>query len=204
MASLEDAPRLYNEKCPSCTAAFLKGVFFATGRYSDPSKQFCLEFSLGNRISIINNSFLDLGFEFKQATRKSENLIYTKNSCVIEDFFAASDLNDTTYEIMNIKIRNDFLNNANRLRNFDTVNILKAVDAAAPQLSVIKELEALGLLTMLPDELEDTARLRLKNPDLSLTQLARMSVPPLSKSGMTHRMSKIIKLGKELITKHKL
>ena len=96
------------------------------------------------------------------------------------------------------------MNNANRLRNFDTVNILKAVDAAAPQLAVIKELEELELLPLLPDELEDTAKLRLKYPDLSLTQLARISGPPLSKSGITHRMAKIIKLGKELIAKHKL
>lgn len=195
---------LYNEKCPSCTAAFCRGVFFATGRYTDPSKQFCLEFSLGNRISVIKRTFAALGFEMKQAQRKSESLLYTKNSCVIEDFFAASDLNDTAYEIMNIKIRNDFLNNANRLRNFDTVNILKAVDAATPQLLVIRELEKYELLALLPEELADTARLRLKYPDLSLTQLARISVPPLSKSGITHRMSKIIKLGKELITKHNL
>ena len=155
-------------------------------------------------VLFVNELFLNFGFEMKQTLRRAENLLYTKNSCVIEDFFAASDLNDTTYEIINIKIRNDFLNNANRLRNFDTVNILKAVEAAAPQLSVIKELERYDLLSLLPDELADTARLRLKYPDLSLTQLARISVPPLSKSGMTHRMSKIIKLGKELLTKHKL
>lgn len=204
LTSLDENTRLYNEKCQFCTAAFLRGVFFSSGRYTDPSKQFCLEFSLGNRSSIISNCFSELGFEMKYTTRRTENIIYTKNSCVIEDFFAASDLNDATYEIINIKIRNEFLNNANRLRNFDTVNILKAVDAAAPQLAVIKELEELELLPLLPDELEDTAKLRLKYPDLSLTQLARISVPPLSKSGITHRMSKIIKLGKELIAKHKL
>ena len=204
VSSLESTDSLYIDKCPYCTAAFLRGVFFATGRFSDPSKQFCLEFSLGTKALIINTLFSGLGFEMKQTLRRAENLLYTKNSCVIEDFFAASDLNDTTYEIINIKIRNDFLNNANRLRNFDTVNILKAVEAAAPQLSVIKELEKYDLLALLPDELAETARLRLEYPDLSLTQLARISVPPLSKSGMTHRMSKIIKLGKELLTKHKL
>ena len=199
-----DSPQLYSEKCQGCTAAFLRGVFFATGRYTDPTKHFCLEFSLGSRVFVISDRFTSLGFEMKQTSRKSETLLYTKNSGVIEDFFATCDLNDTAYEIMNIKIRNEFMNNANRLRNSDTGNIAKSVEAASPQLSVIKELEEFGLLARLPDELAETAKLRLEYPDLSLIQLARISVPPISKSGITHRMAKIVKLGKELITKHKL
>ena len=204
VAGLDDAKSLYNEKCQGCTASFLRGVFFATGRFSDPAKQFCLEFSLGNRILRLSEVFNELGLEMKNVARRAENILYTKNSSVIEDFFATADLNDTAYEIMNIKIRNEFLNNANRIRNFDTVNISKAVDAAAPLLMIIQELESHKLLGMLPEELADTAKMRLEYPDLSLSQLARLSVPPISKSGITHRMSKIMKLGRELLVKYNL
>ncbi len=193
---------LYQKKCASCTSAFLKGVFFACGRVSDPEKQFCLEFSLGNRLNHIGALFEELGFEFKRANRKSERLLYAKNSTVIEDFFAAAELNDVAYTFMNIKIANEFLNNANRLRNFDTVNISKAVDAANPQCVLIKKLMEHNLFNMLPDELQETAKMRLKNPDMSLNQLAIHSVPPISKSGITHRMSKIMKIGKELLAKY--
>ena len=65
---------------------------------------------------------------------------------------------------MNIKIANEFMNNANRLRNFDTVNISKAVDAANPQYILIKKLVENNLFNLLPEELQETAKMRLKNP----------------------------------------
>lgn len=195
---------LYQKKCASCTSAFLKGIFFSCGRVSDPNKQFCLEFSLGNRLEQLFECFCDLGFDFKHQNRKSERILYTKNSTVIEDFFATAELNEVAYTFMNIKIANEFLNNANRLRNFDTVNISKAVDAASPQYVLIKKLVDNNLFNMLPEELHETAKMRLKNPDMSLNQLAIHSVPPISKSGITHRMTKIMKIGKELLAKYNL
>lgn len=200
----EGEKRFYQQKCMGCASAFLKGVFFACGRVSDPQKQFCLEFSLGNRREAFNELFTDFGFEFKSVNRKTERILYTKNSAVIEDFFAAAELNDVAYTFMNVKIANEFMNNANRLRNFDTVNISKAVDAANPQYVLIKKLVENNLFNFLPDELQETAKMRLKNPDMSLNQLAIHSIPPISKSGITHRMSKIMKLGKELLTKYNL
>ena len=103
---------------------------------------------------------------------------------------------------MNIKIANELKNNANRLRNFDTVNITKAVDAANSQITVIRELYDRNLLGSLPSELEATARLRLENPDMSLAQLAIHSVPPVSKSGITHRLQKIMEFGERLLKKN--
>jgi len=202
--SVDAVKSFYQRKCSSCNSAFLKGVFFACGRVSDPKKQFCLEFSLGNRIEKFFELFTELGFDFKTVNRKSERILYTKNSTVIEDFFATADLNDVAYTFMNVKIANEFMNNANRLRNFDTVNISKAVDAANPQYMLIKKLVDNNLFNMLPEELHETAKMRLKNPDMSLNQLAIHSVPPISKSGITHRMTKIMKIGKELLAKYSL
>ena len=190
-------------KCRYCQMAYLRGVFFATGRVTDPAKQFCLEFSLGNRANMFLEMFLELGLDFKISNRSTEVLLYTKNSSVIEDFFSLAELNNATFAIMNIKIANDLKNNANRLRNFDTVNISKAVDAANAQTTMIKNLYKKGLLGSLPDELEQTAKLRLLHPDMSLAQLAIHSVPPISKSGITHRLSKIMELGEELLKKNK-
>ena len=202
--SLETQSLPYTPKCASCASAFLKGVFFACGRVSDPNKQFCLEFSLGNRRELFFDVFDSFGFELKSTNRRNECILYTKNSALIEDFFAAADLNDVAYTFMNKKIENEFMNNANRLRNFDTVNISKAVEAANPQYVLIKKLVDNNLLGFLPDELHETAKMRLNNPDMSLNQLAIHSIPPISKSGITHRMTKIMKLGKELLAKYNL
>ena len=204
LRSLESDRNFYQQKCMGCTSAFLKGIFFACGRVSDPKKQFCLEFSLGDRVDMFEEMLSELGFELKCVNRKTERILYAKNSAVIEDFFATADLNDVAYTFMNIKIANEFMNNANRLRNFDTVNISKAVDAANPQYILIKKLVENNLFNLLPEELQETAKMRLKNPDMSLNQLSIHSVPPISKSGITHRMAKIMKLGKELLTKYNL
>ena len=138
----------------------------------------------------------------KTITRGKENLLYTKNSNTIEDFFALAELTDATFKIINVKIANGLKNEANRLRNFDTVNISKAVAAADNQFKIINELNKRKLLNSLPEELISTAKMRLENPDMSLSQLALHSTPPISKSGITHRMSRIIRIGEELLKKH--
>ena len=86
-----------------------------------------------------------------------------------------------------------------RLTNCETNNIKKAVDAAAKQKALIERLEEKGLLSFLPDEIADTARLRMQYPDLSLSQLAAVSVPSITKSGLSHRLSKVMELGERLL-----
>ena len=89
-----------------------------------------------------------------------------------------------------------------RVANCETNNILRAVNAAKPQLLVIRALEENDLLSVLPDELEATARLRLEYPDLSLAQLAAIAVPAISKPGLSHRLKKIVELGEQILKKH--
>ncbi len=193
---------LFVEKCPSCYSSFLKGVFFSAGRVSDPEKQFSLELSFGDRRDLFYEFFSARGMEFKRADRGEEKLLYTKNSSQIEDFFAISELQSATFAIMNTKIKKTFINDANRRRNFDTVNISKAVKAAAEQVKILEELKCRGLLTSLPTELEITARLRLENPDMSLSQLAMRAVPVISKSGLSHRMDRLMRLALEILSKY--
>ena len=94
-------------KCALCHSSFLRGIYFVCGRASDPNKQFCLEFSIGNR-EFIRDFFEEIGIELKHTQRKSESVLYTKNSSVMEDFFAMADLNRAAFDIMNLKINNDF------------------------------------------------------------------------------------------------
>jgi DNA-binding protein WhiA len=50
----------------------------------------------------------------------------------------------------------------------------------------------------LSEELRETARLRLENPDVSLAELALLHEPPITKSGLNHRIQKIIIAAEEL------
>ena len=51
-------------------------------------------------------------------------------------------------------------------------------------------------LESLNDDLRQLAQLRLDNPDLSLRALGEMLVPPISRSGVNHRMNRLLELGK--------
>ena len=48
------------------------------------------------------------------------------------------------------------------------------------------------------EQLKEIAQLRLENPESSLEELGKMLEPPISKSGVNHRMKKIEEFAKEL------
>ena len=83
-------------------------------------------------------------------------------------------------------------NTVNRRVNCDSANADKIVSAAQEQLAVIRELDRRYGLSNLPDPLQETAMLRIVNPDSSLTDLASLADPPVSKSCMSHRMKKLM------------
>ncbi len=190
---------LYSAKCPACEAAFFRGLFFAAGRISDPTKQYLLEFSPTNCCDKFVSALSDIGVEARTTQRKGRTDIYVKKSSIIEDFFAFVGLNSAAFAFMNAKIESEFRNNTNRIVNCETNNISKSVTASHKQISVIDELERHNLLSSLPEELEATARLRIKYRDLSLSQLAAVSVPAISKSGLSHRLKKIMEYSEMLL-----
>ena len=187
------------EKCALCRSSFIRGIFFASGRVCDPAKQYLLEFSPVNYPESLLGIFSELGFEMKLTERRGEPLIYVKKSSTIEDFFAYAALNNAAFEIMNVKIEGELRNNANRIANCETNNIDRAVNATLRQLMVLDALDEANLLSSLPEELERTARMRLKHRDLSIPQLAAISTPPISKSGLTHRLKRITELASQMM-----
>ena len=100
--------------------------------------------------------------------------------------------------VMEAKVEKDLRNGVNRRVNCETANLTKVVDASIGQLAAIRKLEENGVLRTLPQKLQQTAQLRRDNPEATLSELAEMPDPPVSKSAMNHRMRKLIELSKEL------
>ena len=50
------------------------------------------------------------------------------------------------------------------------------------------------LAAMLTPELKEAAQVSLENPGSSIAELGQMMDPPISKSGMSHRISKLLEL----------
>ena len=81
-------------------------------------------------------------------------------------------------------------NNANRAANCDTGNIAKQVRAASQQIALIRQMQADGTLQKLTPKLQETAAVRVENPDATYENLAHLL--HITKSGVVNRLRKII------------
>ncbi|MBE6632084.1 MAG: DNA-binding protein WhiA [Ruminococcaceae bacterium] len=185
--------------CDECKKSFVCGVFINCGNITDPDKDYRLDlvFSEKWNMNLMYEHLCGMGLEPLISHRGGKYVLYYKNSEKIEDLLNCIGAHSSAFEIMNTRIKNEIRNNANRLVNCDSHNIGKATVTGREQASAIQYLEDKGKLGMLSEELRYTAELRLKNPELPLTELALMHEPIISKSGLNHRLRKIIEKAKE-------
>lgn len=185
----------------NCKKSLLRGAFLSTGTVNEPQKGYHLEFKLkkAERAAFVYRLLSDSALEPKIANRRSGSSVglYYKNSTSIEDLLTYLGAVRHIFEFINTKIEREIRNSVNRSTNCVAGNISKSVKAAQNQVAAISSLESMGKLSLLPDELFETAKLRLENPSASLAELALMHEPPISKSGLTHRLAKIIELAEE-------
>lgn len=187
-------------KCASCFSQFLKGLFVVFGNVTNPEKAYHLELSFeseGER-DTVSDILCDNGIDMKKTKRKSRYLLYIKDSTMIEDFFAVIGANKLAFDLMNSKIVREVRGDANRLMNCDMANIKKTLSAAGKYIEVIEELTKSGAIIRLPADLRETARLRYENTQASLTDLGLLHNPPISKSGVKHRLDKIVEFYNEI------
>lgn len=189
---------LLEEEC--CRAAFLRGVFFAGGSATDPLKRYHLELATSHlQVSRELESLLrDNGFPPKGLSRNGSYITYFKQSDQIEDFLTLIGAPVAAMNVMSAKMEKDLRNSVNRRLNCDNANLDKAVDAALEQIDGINRLMAAGILDQLPDKLQETAAVRLENPELSLSELAEELDPPVTKSCLNHRLRKLMELAGKL------
>lgn len=196
-AASEELARL--RVCENCFAAFVRGVFLTSGTIVAPENAYHVEFAISDEARCVRfcNLLTELGFPAKITTRRGVRAIYLKESEVIEDLFTYIGAPQVALQIMNTKIMRDIRNNENRRANCDTANIFKSTGAAAVQIRAIKQLKESGVLATLHKNLQITAELRLEYPEVSLIELAGLHEPPITKSGVSHRLQKLVAAAEE-------
>ena len=175
-------------------AAFIRGAFLAGGSATDPEKGFHLELATAHR-SVSRETcslLLDMGFEPREAVRGGNALLYFKKADVIADLLTTMGADGAAMGVMTAKVERDMRNTITRRVNCDSANADKIVAAAQEQLDAIKHIVHSYGLDALPEPLKDTALLRIANPEASLSDLARLSYPPVTKSCLSHRLKKIM------------
>ena len=136
--------------------------------------------------------FEEVELNAKEIKRNGQNVLYFKDSDEIVTLLTLMGANDSALEYIGVKVFKDVRNNVNRRTNFENANLDRTVNASLRQTQAIEKLKREGNFEKLSPELKKIAVLRLENPELSLQQIGQMLEPPLSRSGVNHRLQKIL------------
>lgn len=188
-------------KCSSCRASFLRGAFISLATVNDPQKSYRLEFAVSDtkRANQLEG-LLSLTFGAPKRINREKNvgLYYKANSTIagIINYIGAA---KTSFLVATMWVERDIRNNANRVTNCEAQNIARAVSASQKHIEAIEKLRESGKIFLLSEELQITARLRIEYDSVSLSELASLHQPPISKSGLNQRLRKILAAADELV-----
>ena len=186
------------------SGAFLRGVFVSCGSVTDPNKEYHLELVLpeNDRTPALLDFIAEHGMSLKETTRgrarSKKTVLYAKESELIEDCLTYIGAANHSMEVMQVKIVKDFRNRVNRSVNCENANLDKTVAASNKSTADIEYIFSTMGADWLSPDLRETARLRVENPEMSLSELCGMFPEKISRSGLNHRLKKLSKLAEEL------
>ena len=183
-----------------CRSYFLRGAFLAGGSVTDPVKGYHMEIttthlSVARETDVLMREVLP--FLPKTAQRGGGQVLYLKQSEQISDYLTYLGAPVAAMGIMEARLEKELNNKVNRRCNCDDANTSKVVEAAQEQLSAIRILKETGILEKLPAKLKQAADARENHPFASLSELAGMMDPPITKPAMNNRMKNLIQLARE-------
>ena len=183
-----------------CNGALIRGAFLSCGTITDPEKDYHLEFVLSHKVLCddLMKLMTELEFNPKYVVRNGAHIIYFKDSESIEDLLTLMGATESSLELMGTKMYKDMRNKVNRRMNFENANSSRAFDAAYREVEAIRYIEERKGLAYLAPELRELAKLRLDNVEYTLSDLADHLQDPISKSGVNHRMKRILQTAEEL------
>lgn len=174
--------------------AIIRGAFLGAGSINNPESKYHLEIILSTKSNAekIINILKIFTIEAKKLERKNGYSIYIKDGEEISKLLALIGANSSVLKFEQIRVLRDMKNNINRKVNCETANLNKTVNAAVKQIEAIKKLKKTGEFDKLSESLKEIAKIRIENPDASLVELGQMLKDPIGKSGVNHRLNKIL------------
>ena len=189
----------HNIQKTCCKRAYLRALFLACGSVSHPEKGYHMEwvFKEEELADTLAQLMETMEIHAHRMQRKSAWVVYLKDSEEIGTLLAMMGANRAILEHENERIMRQMKNNVQRAVNCDTANLQKTVEASVRQTNCIRFLIEKEILHDLPGPLRAAADARLEVPDASIVELAGMMSPPIGKSGMNHRLRKLVEIAEE-------
>ena len=186
-------------RCKDCEGHFIRGVFLSCATVGQPKSGYHLEFSVKTerRAELLSRLLAD-GVTAPGCVKRGDRFgLYYKSNVKIADTLYFVGAARASFDITNVSIERDIRNNENRATNCVTRNISRTVGAASKHIEAIRYLQDTGRLDLLPEQLAQTARLRIEYDSASLSELAALHDPPITKSGLNGRLSRILAIADE-------
>jgi len=187
-----------------CRRAYIRGAFLASGSVNDPTKNYHIEFLSEKEAEVKRlQSFLtDFDIDSRMLVRsrpgKDTYVLYLKDGEQIVDVLRVMKAPKALMELENIRVEKDMKNRVQRQVNCETANLSKTVGASLRQIEAIETIMEQGAFDSLEDGLKEIALLRLEHRDLPLKDLALLTDPRVSKSGVNHRLNKLVQIAETM------
>ena len=179
-----------------CAASYIRGAFLGGGSISDPKKSYHMEFDSrflaeAERLRKVLNRF---SLNCSITERKGHFIVYIKDYSTIADCLGVMGDSSAALEIYNLSVERELRNTINRQLNCESANMDKTADAYQKHIKAISIIKKNVGLDKLPDVLQEIARVRLEYPEDSLKQLGQRLEQPIGKSGVNHRLNRILEI----------
>ncbi len=176
--------------------AFLRGAFLAAGSLTDPRKQYHMEIvcAFAADARKLAEIFWFFHIDARTVRRKNSTVVYVKEAGQITDALNLMGAYVSQMDLTNVVIYKEVRNEVNRKVNCETANSNKTAVAAVRQLKAIEKIRDERGLESLPAQLMEIAQARLANPELDLKSLGETLDPPIGKSGVNHRLRRLIQI----------
>lgn len=185
------------EENTGCRTALLRGAFLGSGSVTDPARGYHLEIITRTEAfsELVLSAMRDADISGRKSLRKGREIVYVRGDDVASLLILLG-ANAAVLRFENARTEKDYRNYMNRTSNCDTANIGKTVNASVDQRNAILRIEEKIGLWSLSAPLLEAALLRLNHPEATLSELAALA--EIGKSGMNHRLNRLIALAEEL------
>ncbi|MGI6687450.1 MAG: DNA-binding protein WhiA [Christensenellales bacterium] len=179
-----------------CRRAYVRGAFLASGFIADPKRCYHAEWVLPDEAAArhLQRVLRHLGLMGRVSLRRGQGILYMKDGDEISELLKHMEATRAVLSLENSRAEKSLKAEATRAFNCDQGNLGRQLTAAGKQVAAIEHISLSRGLTSLPADLEALARLRLAKPEASLEELGQMLSPPIGKSGVQHRMRRLMQL----------
>ena len=179
---------------------FLRGAFLVCGYVTDPKSAYRIELRPVNpeAAEVITGILTGFDISYTEAQRGDVHAIYIRNGDSVSDFLGIIGANTARLQFENIRIEREVYSDINRAVNCDSGNTGRQAEAAVRRGELIGKLMASPEAEKLPKSLYEAAIVHQQNPGASIAELGSLMNPPISKSGMNHRLSRLIEIAESM------